>query len=200
MSIYGVENLIYLIMDQPELAKRFSDLIARAILGRARVLDEERGWEPGEQEQRGWYWCDDNSCMLNPQMYDFFAKPILRAVFDTYSNNPGELRGQHSDSDMAQHLPTLNDLSLNRANFGPNLTVAQIREAIPGAVIHGQMAPFTFCRNEEVNIVAECLRDFEMARPKHGVILATAGSINNGSRLTGLRLIMAAIQRYGRYG
>ena len=199
MSIYGVENLIYLIMDEPDLAKRFSDLIARAILGRARVLDEERGWEPGKEAQRGWYWCDDNSCMLNPEMYDFFAKPIHRAVFDTYSSNPGELRGQHSDSDMAQHLPTLNDLGLNSANFGPNLTIAQIREKIPGAEIHGQMAPFTFCRNEEVNIVAECLRDFEMAREKRGVVLATAGSINNGSRVSSLRLIMAAIQRYGQY-
>jgi hypothetical protein len=27
----------------------------------------------------------------------------------------------------------------------------------------------------------------------------TAGSINNGSRLTGMRLIMSAIQHFGRY-
>ena len=47
--------------------------------------------------------------------------------------------------------------------------------------------------------MAECLRDFEMAREHRGLVLATAGSINNGTRLTGMRLIMAAIQRYGRY-
>ena len=52
---------------------------------------------------------------------------------------------------------------------------------------------------EEVNIVAEFLRDFEMAREKRGLVFATAGSINDGSRLTGMRLIMAAIQEYGRY-
>jgi hypothetical protein len=28
---------------------------------------------------------------------------------------------------------------------------------------------------------------------------STAGSVNNGSRLTGMRLLMAAIQRHGRY-
>lgn len=198
MSVYGVENLIFLIMDQPDLAKRFGDLITRAILGRARVLDEECGWGPGEG-QRGWYWCDDNCCMLSPEMYDFFAYPILKAVYDTYGGNPGEMRGQHSDSDMAQHLPTMARLGMNNVNFGPNLTISQIREALPEAVICGQMAPFTFMRDEGVNIVAECLRDFEMAREKRGVILTTAGSINNGSRLKGLRLIMAAIQRYGRY-
>ena len=61
------------------------------------------------------------------------------------------------------------------------------------------LAPFTFSRNDEEGIVREFLRDFAMARPKRGLVFATAGSINNGSRLTGMRLIMAAIQRYGRY-
>jgi hypothetical protein len=48
-------------------------------------------------------------------------------------------------------------------------------------------------------MVAETIRDFEYSRDKKGVVFTTAGSINNGSRLTGLRLIMSAIQRYCRY-
>jgi hypothetical protein len=47
--------------------------------------------------------------------------------------------------------------------------------------------------------VAELLRDFELTREKRGLVFATAGSINNGSRPTGMRLIMAAIPRYCRY-
>jgi hypothetical protein len=42
-------------------------------------------------------------------------------------------------------------------------------------------------------------RDYEMSLEKRGVVFATAGSINNGSRLTGMRLIMAAIQEFCRY-
>jgi hypothetical protein len=38
-----------------------------------------------------------------------------------------------------------------------------------------------------------------MAREQRGLRFATAGSISNGSRLTGMRLIMAAIQHFGRY-
>jgi hypothetical protein len=49
------------------------------------------------------------------------------------------------------------------------------------------------------NLVAEFLRDFEQARPHRGLRFSTAGSVNNGSRLTGMRLLMAAIQRHGRY-
>ena len=43
-------------------------------------------------------------------------------------------------------------------------------------------------------------KNYEMAREKKGLVFATAGSINDGSRLTGMRLIMAAIQEYGQYG
>ena len=84
-------------------------------------------------------------------------------------------------------------------NFGPTLSVKEIREHCPNARIDGQMAPFTYSRNEERNMVAEFLRDFAQAREKRGLNFSTAGSINNGSRLTGMRLLMAAIQRYGRY-
>jgi len=198
-SIYGAENLIYLILDNPALAERFRDVLTRAILERARILDEERGWRSPADAGRGWSWADDNSCLLNKEMYDFFAKPVLAAVFTRYAPEPGDLRHQHSDSDMAQHLETLGELGLTGANFGPNLTVSQIRRHLPRAVIQGQIAPFTFSRNQEANLVAETIRDCEMARPYRGLLLATAGSINNGSRLTGLRLVMAAIQRYGRY-
>ena len=199
MSIYGVENLIFLILDNPELAIRFSDLIARSMLERARVLDEEGGYTE-ENAPPGFYWLDDNCAMLNAEMYELFGYPILERVFNRYSPNLSDRRGQHSDSDMAHLLPLLGRLDLTTANFGPTLKVSDIREHLPGAVINGQLAPFTFSRNEEVNIVAEFLRDFEMAREHRGLIFATAGSINNGSRLSGMRLIMSAIQEYGRYG
>ena len=197
-SIYGPENLIFLIMEDPDLAGRLRDNIIRVMLEIARILDEEAGYTP-ETAPRGFAFCDDNCCLLTPEMYEFFGLPVLRAVFDRYSPDPGDLRYQHSDSAMAHLLALLAKVNLNRTNFGPTVTVKEIREHLPGAVIDGQLAPFTYSRNEEENIVLEFLRDFEMAREKRGLNFATAGSVNNGSRLTGMRLIMAAIQRYGRY-
>ncbi|MBA4387453.1 MAG: hypothetical protein C0404_05690 [Verrucomicrobia bacterium] len=198
MSIFGIENVIFMIMDNPELAARFRDLILRAILERARILDEEAGYTP-HGAPHGFYFLDDNCAMLNYEMYEFFGLPVLKAIFDRYSPNPADRRGQHSDSDMAHLLPLIGRLNMTTVNFGPKLTVSEIREHMPRSVIHGQLAPFTFSRNEEVNIVAEFIRDFEMAREKKGLIFYTSGSINNGARLTGMRLIMSAIQEYGRY-
>lgn len=199
-SVYGVENLIYLLMDEPALAGRFRDLILRGMIERGRVLDEEAGFTR-ETAPRGFWLADDNSALLNEEMYEFFGAPILQGLFEYYAPSPEDTRYQHSDSDMGHLLPILGRLGLTGANFGPNVMISEIRKHLPRALIQGQLAPFTFSRNERVNMVAEFLRDAEMIREggTKGLIFATAGSINNGSRLTGLRLLMAAAQRWGRY-
>ena len=198
MSIYGVENLIFLILDNPDLAVRFRDAILRAILEIARVLDAEAGYTP-ETVPRGWGWADDNCAMLTPEMYELFGYPILKAVFDRYSPDPSDRRGQHSDSAMAHIVPILGRLDLTDANFGPTVMVDHIRRHCPNAVIMGELAPFTFSRDDREGIVREFLRDPELARETRGLVFTTAGSINNGSRLTGMRLIMSAIQHFGRF-
>jgi uroporphyrinogen decarboxylase len=199
MSIYGIENLIFLCYDDPDLAGRLRDLILRAMLERARILDEEAGFTR-QTCPRGFWFFDDNCSLLTPDLYEFFSYPILAGIFAEYSPDPADTRYQHSDSDMGHLLPLFGRLGMTRVNFGPNLTVREIREHCPRAIIEGQLAPFTLSRNEEVNIVAELLRDAEQAREHRGLVFATAGSINNGSRLTAMRLLMAAIQQHGRYG
>jgi uroporphyrinogen decarboxylase len=197
-SIYGPENLLFLIMDEPDLARRFSDTIRRAMLALGQVLDDAAG-DPTGAGARGFGFADDNCCLLNPEMYALFGYPVLKAMFERYAPNPGDSRYQHSDSAMGHLLPQLGSLGMTGLNLGPTVMVREIRRHCPLAVIYGQLAPFTFSRNEEEHIVAEFIRDFEQAREHRGLVFATAGSINNGSRLTGMRLIMAAIQRYGRF-
>ena len=197
-SIYGVENTIFLIVDNPGLAARFRDVILRAILERARLMDREAGFSP-DNAPRSWSWADDNCALLTPDMYREFAAPVVRGMFDTYAPGAGDRRYQHSDSNMEHLLPVLGTLGFTEVNFGPTLSVEAIRRHLPLAVIDGQLAPMTFCRNEEVNIVAELLRDFEMSREARGVVFSTAGSVNAGSRLSGMRLLMAAVQELCGY-
>ncbi len=197
-SIYGAENLIFLIHDNPDLAVRLRDVILDTMLGVARILDDEAGHTPATAPH-GFAFFDDNCVLLTPDMYELFGAPILRAIWDRYSPDPGDSRYQHSDSAMGHIVPILGRLGITGTNFGPTVMVDHIRRHCPRAVIHGQLAPFTFSRDDEAGIVSEFLRDFEMAKEKRGLVFSTAGSINGGSRLTGMRLIMAAIQRYGRY-
>ncbi len=197
-SIYGVENLIFLILDNPDLAVRLRDAILNSMLEIGRVLDEEAGYTP-QSAPHGFRFADDNCGLLTPQMYELFGYPVLKGIWERYSPNPEDRRYQHSDSDMTHIVPILGRLELTGTNFGPKVMVDHIRRHCPRAVIYGQLAPFTFSRNDEEGIVSEFLRDFQMARDKRGLVFSTAGSINNGSRLSGMRLVMAAIQRYGRH-
>jgi uroporphyrinogen decarboxylase len=197
-SIYGVENLIYLIIDEPDLALRFSQVISEVIAGMTEIMDEEAGYEFGKAPG-GFSFSDDNCYLLNTEMYEFFGYPILKRIFDRWCPNPEDHRYQHSDSDMGHLLPILGRLNLTGCNFGPKVLVNEIRKYMPNTRIDGCLAPFTFMSNDEEAIIAEVKRDCEMAKESRGLNLCTAGSINNGSLLTSMRAVMYAIQNYGRY-
>jgi uroporphyrinogen decarboxylase len=199
MSIYGIENLIFLIVDNPDLARRFSRAIGDVICGIAEVMDEEAGYSPG-QAPPGFSFADDNCCLLTPEMYELFGYPILERVFNRWSPRPTDSRYQHSDSDMAHLLPILGRLNLTGCNFGPTVLVDQIRRYMPRTRIDGCLSPLVFMHNDEEEIKRQVIRDCEMAKQYgRGLNLSTAGSINNGSLLTSMRLVMATIQEYGRY-
>jgi uroporphyrinogen decarboxylase len=195
-SIYGSENLVYLIMDDPALAARLRDAILRVVLEYYAICDEVS--DPAKV-RRGFSFADDNCCLMTQDMYALFGQPILRAVYDRFAPQPGDSRYQHSDSDMGHLMPLLNETGMNRVNFGPRIRVRDIRAAMPHAVIEGQMAPFTFMRNNEEQIIAEVKRDCEDAMEKRGLVYATAGSVNDGSTLQSLRTIMWALEQYGWY-
>ncbi len=200
MSIFGVEELIYLYYDAPELYKRFSHTIKNAILEYSKVMDIEAGFDESCRPH-GFSFFDDNCCMLTPEMYEEFGYPVLKEVFEYYSPNEGDERYQHSDSAMEHLLPILGSLNLTACNFGPTVLVDKIRKYMPKTRIDGCLAPFTFMNDNKDEIIAEVKRDCEMIKASgtKGLNISTAGSTNNGSTLEGMRAVMFAIQNYGRY-
>ncbi len=191
-SIFGSENLIYLILDEPDLAKRFSSAITHAILSMAAVMDEEAGVTP--ETAPGFSFADDNCCLLNPDMYELFGYPVLEKVFSVYAPKPGDSRYQHSDSAMEHLLPILGRLNFTGVNFGPTVLVPAIRKYLPNARIDGCIAPLTFMRNEREALIEQVRRDCRDDKRYGGVNLSCAGSINNGSSLESMRLIMEVIR------
>lgn len=199
-SLIGEENFIYMMVDEPELCQRLSQTIARVIIEMGDIMDEEAGVRPEERGKYGFSFADDNCCLLTPEMYEAFGYPILRDVFAHFAPGENDSRYQHSDSAMGHLLPILGRLGLTGVNFGPTVLVPEIRKHLPKARIDGCLAPFTFMRNDEAEIIAQVKRDCEAARAAgRGLNVATAGSINNGSSLESMRLVMAVIQNYGRY-
>jgi len=199
-SVYGVEELLYLYYDNEGLYREFSDVIGDVVLSYINLFIKESGHDDSNFVH-GFSFADDDSNLLTPDMYKAFGYPVLKRVFEKAAPNPEDNRFQHSDSAMGHLMPLLADFNLKGCNFGPTITVQEIRKNMPKTRIDGQLAPFTFMRNVEEDIIAEVRRDCEAAKEGdlRGVNIATAGSINNGSLLTSMRTVMAVIQNYGRY-
>jgi len=195
-SLMGTTEFLYFLLDEDELAERFSNTIADVIIKMAEIMDEEAGLS--EEETHGFSFADDNCCLLSPELYEKFGYPILKKVFARFSPNPSDKRYQHSDSAMEHLLPILGRVNLNGVNFGPTVLVPEIRKYLPNARIDGCIAPFTFMRNDREELIRETLRDIEDGFKYGGVNISTAGSINNGSSLESMRLIMETIQNNRR--
>lgn len=199
-SIYGVEELLFLFFDARELYERFSATILRVVLEMADVLDRHAGYTR-ETRPHGFSFADDDCNLLTPEMYEAFGFAVLDGVFAAYSPDSEDKRFQHSDSAMEHIVPLLSRLDLNGCNFGPTVLVDDIRPHLPRARIDGCLAPFTFMNNDREGIVREVRRDIDMikAAGTRGLNIATAGSINDGSSLESMRLVMETIAEYGRY-
>lgn len=199
-SVYGTEDLLYLYYDDEGLYSEFADVIGDVIVAYIDLFIRESG-QTRDSFRHGFTFLDDDSNLLTPEMYRAFGYKILKKVFDFAAPLPGDYRYQHSDSAMGHLVPLLADFHLTGCNFGPTVSVRHIRKYMPHTRIDGQLAPFTFMSNDEEAILAEVKRDCEEAKENdaRGLNLSTAGSINNGSLLTSMRAVMAAIQNYGRY-
>jgi len=190
-SLMGTQDFLYFLIDEDELAQRFSAAITRAALEMGRVMDEEAGVDA--KSEPGFSFADDNCCLLSPELYEKFGYPVLRDVFAHYSPGKDDKRYQHSDSAMGHLLPILGRLDLNGVNFGPTVLVPEIRKYLPNARIDGCIDPMAFMRNELDVLRAQVEREIEADRIYGGVNISTAGSINNGSSLESLRYIMEVI-------
>ncbi|MDR1507788.1 MAG: hypothetical protein LBI67_11870 [Treponema sp.] len=200
-SIMGVENFLLLNYDAPELVKHFSRVMGDAIFRRSRAIDEICGYNE-QNKPRGFSFADDNCCLMTPEFYEEFGFPVLQKIFAYWSPEEDDPRYQHSDSAMAHLLPVLSRLKFTGVNFGPTVLFDEIRAHMPRARVDGCIAPFTFMYNDREELFAQAKRDCDMSagRGLRGLNLGTAGSINYGSSLESMRLLMQVIQNFGRYG
>ena len=199
-SIIGTENFMYLWYDEPELLRRFSQIMGDTIINLNKAIDSACGYNE-QNKPHGFSFADDNCCLTTPEFYETFGFPILKRIFDYWCPDENDHRYQHSDSDMAHLLPVLSRLNFTGVNFGPNVLFDEIRKYMPKARIDGCIAPFTFMRNQTEELFAQAKRDCQMAinSGTKGLNLSTAGSVNPGSSLESLRLVMQVIQNFGRY-
>ncbi|NLV92540.1 MAG: uroporphyrinogen III decarboxylase [Firmicutes bacterium] len=193
-SILGTMPFLTFTMDYPEVMDDFFKLLTEKLVEYIRLLREETG-----VPDTGYWITDDNCCLVSPEQYDRWGAPMLAAAFREFAPEPEHRRHHHSDSDMAHHMPTLNRLGVNEVNLGPNIDARDIRAAMPRAVIFGQIPPMLLRNGSEEEIIAAVRSDIDKVGADGGLVIATAGSVSEGTSLRNIKTMLYAVDQYGRY-
>jgi uroporphyrinogen decarboxylase len=195
-NILGTTNVCLFIMDAPEVMRSFFEVLCdRYIEYYELVSTENLGYVPRE----GFGINDDNCFLFSPRKYEALCAPFVRRLFSAFAPAPHHWRRQHSDSAMGHLMGILHDLGVNEVNLGPSIHPREIREAMPNAVIHGQMPPFTLRNGSAQEIIELVKRDIDCLGGDGGLVECPAGAVPIGTPLENIRTYMWAVQEYGRY-
>jgi uroporphyrinogen decarboxylase len=192
-SVLTIETVMYWLIDEPDLMRRFRDILATKMIELNCVLRAFSG-----NRAAGWWITDDNCTLFSPALYEEFCMPVLARVMDVMA--PGNAtRYQHSDSAMAHLLDHQRALGIGTVNYGPEVDVALIRHRMPQAMIHGHMPPFLLRNASPEAIRARIVSDFAKAGAGGGLQVTTAGSVNAGTGVGRMRWMMQCVQDDCRY-
>ncbi len=193
-SVCGTMNLLLFLIDYPEVMDDFYTLLGEKMIEYYTLLREKTGYT-----KRGFAFNDDNCSLFSPELYERFCYPVMERVFQHFAPVEGDLRHQHSDSDMGHLLLLLNSLGINSTNFGPTVLSKFIREKMPRAMISGQIPPMLLRNGTPEEIIEAVRSDIEDVGSDGGLVISTAGSIAEGTTLYNVKVLMYAVEKYGRY-
>lgn len=195
-NLLGTTNTCMFIMDEPDVMDAFFKVTAEKYIEfYETVYRLDRGTLP----QNGFGVNDDDCYLFPPKQYERFCAPFLNTLFQKFAPNPGDLRRQHSDSNMAHLMGILNDLGVNEVNFGPEIPAEEIRKAMPDAYIHGQIPPFLLRNGTRDEIFEAVKHDFDSVGADGGLCISLAGVVPESTPLENIRFLMEAVDTLTRY-
>ena len=192
--ICGTTNFIYWLYDYPDWMDALMQLFYEVNLEYMVRMRQATG-----ASMRGMSMGNDNVAFLTPELYCRFCLERERAWYDHFSRPGVERRSLHSDSENTHMLGILNELELSDVNLGPTVDPSVIRQKMPKAVIHGQMPPFLLREGTVEQVLAKAKLDIVKVAGDGGLVLDSAGSINDGTPHENVRAMMRAAELYGRY-
>jgi len=189
-ALLGTTELCMWSMDYPELIADFFQVLCQ------KQIEFNEGvslMEGNEIKRTGIGINDDSCCLFSPPMYEQFIVPYLEKLFNAFAPDQRHKRRQHSDSAMGHLMPLLNQLGVNEVNLGPSIHPSEIREAMPDAMIHGQMPPSILRNGTEEEIRSIVQRDFD-ALGYDNFTESTSGVMSAGTPWENIRFYMKAVE------
>jgi uroporphyrinogen-III decarboxylase len=189
----GTTRFLYFIQDYPDLMKTLYETIAEVGVRFMSKMRELTGLQGA-----GAALYDDDSALLSPGLFAEYEFPVLARWYKEFAPEARDRRYFHSDGDMSHHLERLNALGITNVNLGPAVDLEQIREQMPDTVIHGHWPPLLWRNGTPEEVIERIKGDFSKVGRDGGMVVAPAGSINEGTPFENIRAAMFAVQTYCR--
>jgi len=192
--ICGMTELMMYLTSHPEEMLELIKCIGRTTIRYVRALRRRAGL-PGVTLMMA----NDMAGLVSPQMYEKFFKPVEKRIFNALCPLK-QARFYHADSRMNHQLEHLRDLDIGIVNFGPSLTVKEIREKMPDSIIAGHITPIeVLAKGTPEQVIEEGVQNIADAVDAGGrIILTAAGSVNPGTPFENLKAMMEAPLEYRR--
>lgn len=192
--ICGTTNFIYWLYDYPGWMDALMQLFYEVNLEWMEQMRKVSG-----ASMRGMGMGNDNVAFLTPDLYRKYCLERERAWYDHFSEPGVDSRSFHSDSENTHMLEVLNELDLSDVNLGPTVDPVIIRRRMPNAVIRGEVPPLLLRNGTREQVLERCRQDILKVGGDGGLVLTSAGSINDGTPHENVRAMMRATEIYGRY-
>ncbi|MDP6630391.1 MAG: uroporphyrinogen decarboxylase family protein [Kiritimatiellia bacterium] len=190
--LVGATDFLYMMTDYPQETKLLMDIIVDVGITFMDAMRELTGESP-----TGLMLANDDLWLLSPPLFESFCLDPERRLFQHYASSPGDMRGYHSDSPCTHIFDDLASLDLTDINLAPHSSLAELRQAFPDTVIHGQIAPLAF-RDISAQDAADLVRDLvAFAAADRHVVLSVVGCLNEGTPIANILAAMWAIEHYG---
>ena len=198
-QLCGVTAFLTWLVTDPREAAALTALVGRTF---ARYIASCRAHD-GLEGADGLGFASDLSGLMSPELYGRFCAPHESSLYERFA--PAGQRYYHADSNMGRHVPALRAIGVNAVNIGPMVSTADILEAAPDMVVHGQVPPTQVLWQGSPDLVVDAVRRDvrDMMTASAGpsqLVVTTAGSVNPGTPLENIKALYWAAMEYGRIG
>jgi uroporphyrinogen decarboxylase len=182
--LLGITELMVALKREPECAARVLELLTESIIGWLHAqIDAVGGVE-------GILLLDDIPGMLSPKVFDALAAPYLARIFDAFA---GLVRVYHNDTPCPHLLTRLGSLPFEVFNFSHETDIAEVRAAMPGQTLMGNVPPLSVMAQGKADEVAAWAHACMEKTGGQGLVLSAGGGVSPGTPAENIDALVSAV-------
>jgi uroporphyrinogen-III decarboxylase len=190
--VRGVNDFMTDLVENPEGAHRLLRFCTEATLRWLEAQAEAIG-----PSVEGLFILDDIPGLLSRRMYQEFAHPYMKQIFDAF---PGDwVKVYHNDAKIKPFLADLPGLGFDVLNFTHNLDIGDVRDATGGRLcLMGNVAPLDIGVRGTPEQVKEAALAALRRMNGEGMILSMGGGVSPGMPRENIQAMVDAAREFQR--